>query len=99
MLGLIMNITLYAFVILLIYLAIMFFIGGIKIIQSDKSTYSRNHKATGGFVNAIKGTLSTKTNGIRNYNVVAGLAYNKKTKQLESQGSLSNKAIENILIK
>jgi hypothetical protein len=84
-------------VLALSFFSIMFFIGGFKVIFSDKAAYKRNHKATAGFLNAVKGTVPTKRDGARTHNVVAGLAYDLKKKKVVAQGTLSNEAIDSIL--
>ncbi len=68
-------------VLALSFASIMFFIGGFKVIFSDKAAYKRNYKATAGFWNAVKGTVPTKRDGARTHNVVAGLAYDLKKRK------------------
>lgn len=73
------------------------FIAGIKIIFADKSIYKANFKATGGFVNPIKGTVSSFREGGRDHRVCAGLGYDIRNQCLIEQGALSDESVESIL--
>jgi len=84
-------------VLTLSFASIMFFIGGIKIIFSDKVAYKHNHKSTAGFWNSVKRTVPIKRGKIRNNDVVTGIAYDLKKKKVLIHGALSNQAIERVL--
>jgi len=92
-----LNIVISLFMLLLTLISVVFFVGGFKLLFSDKSLYMSNYRATSGIKNALRGTLPTKKNGSRTHNVIAGLAYNVKSKKLVAQGALSNETIENVL--
>lgn len=70
---------------------------GIRLTMADSSEYRRNRERTGTLRRALAGKLPTFTDGIRDYRVHAGLAFDKTTNMFVPQGALSDEAVDHIL--
>ena len=79
------------------YISIIFLIGGVKIFFADRIDYERKPRLSGGFLNALRGTVPIKRYINRSHHVCPGIAYDVKNKKVIAQGTLSNKAVESIL--
>lgn len=86
--NIIFNIIEISFVLILSFFFIMFLLGGIKIIFSNKNEYNKNYQI-----------LQKSKNGfIKDENLSLSLAYSIKEKRLETKQILSYKVIDNILL-
>ncbi|MFL0808566.1 MAG: hypothetical protein K6L60_14880 [Oceanobacter sp.] len=69
----------------------------IKIVDADSKDIERVRYLSGGVKNVIFGTVDAKPGSVRDHNIHAGLVFDRKTKELKLQGTISDEAIEAII--
>lgn len=69
---------------------------GLKLLFGNKSEYDRNRIRTKTLRTAIKGEISVTYEHGRDHRVASGFAINRRKKTFQSQGKLSEEAIDGV---
>jgi hypothetical protein len=71
----------------------------LRIYTSDKNTYKRNNRLSGGVMSTLRGGVNPRSEQDYDYITQKGLARNIDTNQWVEQGALSDYAVHSILRK
>ena len=90
--------TVVQFLVALLFLLVgaFFIILAIKVMLGSRVEYERNRDRSRGFVATLRGQVSTLFDQGRDHRVAAGIAVDKKTKRLVTQGRLSEDSMNGI---
>ena len=81
----------------LLTLSLVFLRMGIVLNNGSPDMYERNRKMAPRILDVLLGKVMTDSEGLRDYKVAAGIAYDVKKKQWVEQGKISTEAIVEML--
>lgn len=81
----------------LLFFSLCFFWIAFRIFRSSANEYERNRSQAKSPLDVFLGRVPTKRDGVRNHNVAAGVAIDRRSNRWIEQGRYSDEAIHDVL--